>query len=154
MSNTSVFDNRIAYRPAVVDLFRAVVEPEIKLASDEITDLQERMNQLHARIGDRKQHIAELRQAMKDVEASADLPPAALPARPPSCRTCGLIVVQRGDGRWTHKERELLDKGYLCNPKDKESPEAEPVGLNTAAMLLERIETAHDGPHGSKGMSS
>ncbi|MEU7831310.1 hypothetical protein [Nonomuraea sp. NPDC049129] len=127
MSNTSVFDNRIAYRPAVVDLFHAAVDPEIKLASDEIAELQGQVNQLQVRIADRKQHIAELRQALSDVVASADLPITGLPPQPQPCRSCDQPIVTVADGTWTHAGRELLEKGHLCTPEDRNSPVAEPV---------------------------
>ena len=126
MSSTNVFD-RVPYRPAVVDLFHAAVEPEIKLASDEIADLQEQVNRLHARIGDRKQHIAELRQALSHVMDSADLPATGLPPQPQPCRSCDQPIVGALDGSWTHAGRELLEKGHLCAPDDKNSPVAEPV---------------------------
>ncbi|MFC4006549.1 hypothetical protein ACFOY2_04910 [Nonomuraea purpurea] len=144
MSTTSsVFDQRLAYRPAVVEAFRRVAEPEIQRAANDITQWQEEVNQLQAKIADAKTYIAEFRQAVRDVEASADLPPLAVTEETP-CRTCGQAVTQRPDGGWTHAGRELLEYGERCNPKDKESPTAAPAGQNTAAMLLARIETAHD----------
>lgn len=152
MSTTSVFDQRLAYRPAVVELFRRSTDPEIQRAVADIAKMQDEVNLLQTKIGDAKQYIAELRQAMKDVEASADLPPLAA-TEEIQCRTCGQPVVQR-DGRWTHAGRELLEHGDRCNAKSKQSPVAEPVGQNTMAELLGRIETAHDGPHGTKGMDS
>lgn len=153
MSSTSVFDTRLAYRSSVVEAFRRVVDPEIQQAANAITKWQEEVNDLQAKIGDAKTYIAEFRQALRDIEASADLPPLAVTEETP-CRTCGQPVVQRLDGMWTHAGRELIEHGERCNPKDKQSPAAAPSGQNTAATLLERIETAHDGPHGSKGMSS
>jgi len=152
VTNTTVFDQRLAYRPAVVEAFRRVAEPEIQQAANAIAKWQEEVNALQAKIGDAKQYIAEFRQALKDVEASADLP-TLTPPEPITCRTCGLLIVER-DGRWVHAGREAMQHSERCNPKDKESPSAAPVGQNTAATLLERIETAHDGPHGSKGMES
>lgn len=127
MSSTSVFDTRVPYRPAVVDLFHAVVEPEIKVANDEIADLQQQVNKLHARIGDRKQHIAELRQALSHVDGRADLPIIGLPPQPQLCRSCDQPIAGRPDGTWAHAGREQLEKGHLCAPDDKNSPVAEPV---------------------------
>lgn len=127
MSSTNVFDTRVPYRTAVVDLFYAVVEPEIKLANDEIADLQEQANKLHARIADRKQHITELRQALSHIDARADLPITGLPPQPQPCRSCDQPIVASTDGTWTHTGRELLEKGHLCTPEDKNSPVAEPV---------------------------
>jgi hypothetical protein len=149
--NASVFE-RLAYRPAVVELFRRTTEPEIQRVAADIARMQDQVNTLQAKIGDAKQYIAELRQAIRDVEASADLPPLAVTEEIP-CRTCGHPVIQR-DGLWTHAGRELMEHGARCNPKDKQSPVAEPSGQNTVASLLDRIETAHEGPHGSRGMES
>ncbi len=154
MSTTSsVFDQRLAYRPQVVDLFRRTVDPEIQRAAGDIAAWQEQVNALQAKIADAKTYIGELRQATRDIEASADLPPLAV-TEEIQCRTCGQPVAQRQDGSWTHAGRELMEHGERCNAKDKNSPVAAPVGQNTAETLLERIETAHDGPHGSKGMES
>ncbi|MFD9950538.1 hypothetical protein ACFWYW_57580 [Nonomuraea sp. NPDC059023] len=153
MSNLSVFDSRLAYRPAVVEAFRRVAEPEIQRAANDIAAWQEEVNTLQAKIADAKTYIAEFRQAVRDVESSADLPPLAV-TEEITCRTCGQPVVQRGDGTWTHAGRERMENGDRCNPKDKQSPEAVPVGHNTAAVLLERIETAHEGPDGTRGMES
>jgi hypothetical protein len=143
VSNISVFDQRLAYRPAVVEAIRRVAEPEIKRAADDITAWQEEVNTLQTKIADAKTYIAEFRQAVRDVEASADLPPLAV-TEEIACRTCGQPVVQLSDGRWTHAGRDFLEHGERCSPKDKESPVAAPTGQNTAAMLLERIGTAHD----------
>lgn len=151
-TTTSVFDQRLAYRPAVVEAFRRVAEPEIQRAAADIATWQEEINERQAKIADAKTYIAEFRQAVRDVEASADLPPLAVTEETP-CRTCGQPVVQR-DGRWTHAGRELMEHGERCTPKDKNSPVAAPAGQNTAATLLERIETAHDGPDGLIGMQS
>lgn len=153
MSTTSsVFDQRLAYRPQVVEAFRRTAEPEIQQAANDIAAWQEQVNTLQAKIADAKQYINEFRQALRDIEASADLPPLAVTAEIP-CRTCGQPVVQQ-NGEWTHAGRELMQHGERCNPKDKNSPIAAPAGQTTAATLLERIETAHDGPNGSKGMES
>lgn len=153
MSTTSILDQRLAYRPAVVELFRRTTEPEIQRAAADIAKMQEKVNELQANIADAKTYIAELRQAIREVEASADLPPVA-PPRDAECRTCGQPIVHAGDNRWVHAGRELMEHGERCNPKDKQSPEAAPAGQNTAESLIQRIETAHDGPHGSKGMLS
>ncbi|MEU6725575.1 hypothetical protein ABZ917_17860 [Nonomuraea wenchangensis] len=149
MSTTSsVFEQRLAYRPQVVELFRRTVDPEIQRAANDIAAWQEQVNALLAKIADRKQYIGELRQATKDIEASADLPPLAV-TEEIQCRTCGHPVVQRTDGSWTHAGRELMDHGERCNPKDKRSLTAAPAGQTTADTLLSRIETAHDGPDGT-----
>ncbi|GAA2861112.1 hypothetical protein [Nonomuraea rubra] len=154
MSTTSsVFEQRLAYRPQVVELFRRTVDPEIQRAANDIAAWQEQVNALQTKIADAKTYIGELRQATRDIEASADLPPLAVTEEIP-CRTCGQPVVQRADSSWTHAGRELMEHGDRCTPKDKNSPVAAPTGQNTAAMLLERIETAHDGPNGSRGMES
>lgn len=149
MSTTSsVFDQRLAYRPAVVERLRSVADVEIQQAADAITRWQEEVNALQAKIADAKTYIAEFRQAIRDVEASADLPPLAVTEEIP-CRTCGQPVVQRPDGSWAHAGREMTEHGDRCNPKDKRSLTAAPAGQTTADELLSRIETVHDGPDGT-----
>ena len=143
MSTTSsVFDQRLAYRPQVVELFRRTVDPEIQRAAGDIAVWQEQVNALLSQIADAKTYIGELRQATRDIEASADLPPLAV-TEEIQCRTCGQPVVQHPDSTWTHAGRDLMEHGERCNPKDRESPTAAPVGENTAAMLLDRIQAAH-----------
>ncbi|MFI6496836.1 hypothetical protein [Nonomuraea typhae] len=81
MSNTvaAVEQHRLAYRPQVVELILATTRPQIQQATEEMAALQERVNGLVVQIEDRKKLIAELRQAERDVEASAELPVLHLP---------------------------------------------------------------------------
>lgn len=133
MSNTATFDKpvyeekRIAYRPAVVDLVRRNINPEIQRVNADLTAKQEQVNKLLAQIADGEKYITELRQAVKDIEAKADLPPAPLTPLSLKCRSCDMPVVQLGDGRWTHSGRELVEHGERCDAKNKQSPVAEPA---------------------------
>ncbi|KAB8186943.1 hypothetical protein FH608_046495 [Nonomuraea phyllanthi] len=141
MSTTSsVFDQRVAYRPAVVDLFRNLTGPEIQRVTGEIAKLQEQVNHLVAQIEDGERYISELRQAQKDVEASADLPAAEPPAASVAkCSACGEKVVQV-EGEWTHSGRELVKNGKVCWPDRHKSPVAAPAG--PADQSFERWEGA------------
>ena len=123
----SLLDQRLPYRPAVVDLFRGIVDPEVQRVAADIKAWQDQINALQGKISDASRYIAELRQAQKDIESGADLPIVPEPRLTITCRTCGAPIVKHQDGRWVHAGRELLDHGHKCSPDDKNSPVAEPA---------------------------
>lgn len=121
MTNTSVIEMAALYRPDVVETFRHAADKEVQRLAAEATELQQQVNDLTAQIRDKQQQIAQYRQVMSMVTSHEDLP------SPPSCRSCGLPVVQGGDRTWKHTGRELTEHGERCDPKNKQSPVAEPA---------------------------
>lgn len=134
----SVFDQRISYRSAVVDLVNTTFDPQIKKANDDIALWQDQINALQSKIGDAKQFIAEVRHLQQHASDHADLPgaplpPAHLPPLSVMCRACSQPIVKTVDGKWVHTGRELMEHGDRCDPKVK-LPVAEPAKGDTQAF--------------------
>lgn len=76
----NVFETRrLSLRPGVVELFRRTAGPEVQRATSDIAAWQDQINTLREKITDAEMYVAEIQQAVGDVAATADLPPAALP---------------------------------------------------------------------------
>lgn len=121
MSNANVMEKSALYRADVVETFRQAAETEVQRLSGEVTELQQRVNHLTQQIRDREEQVTQYQRVMSMVTAHEDLPPA-----PPTCRSCGWLIVLVS-GTWWHEGGENNQVGFRCNPDDKNSPVAEPA---------------------------